>query len=154
MDIANGCCYRSQYWKTESSSIWSWWWMESSSIELCRSKQVVELNGFPEHTNLSASELQKNSELVSGFFLLLLAALEQWETSLWRVFQVFIVGKRMEMLAFTNLVLRIVSNLIFFASCTLSKEWVWVTDLMAGKAIITYFSHCILPLLRYQRRVE
>ena len=31
--------------------------MESSSIELCRSKQVVELNGFPEHTNLSALEL-------------------------------------------------------------------------------------------------
>ena len=96
--------------------------MESSSIELCRSKQVVELNGFPEHTNLSASELQKNSELVSGFFFFLLAALEQWETSLWRVFQVFIVGKRMEMLVFTNLVIRIVGTLIFFASCTLSKE--------------------------------
>ena len=84
---------------------------------------MVELNGFPEHANLSASELQKNSELVSGFFLLLLAALEQWETSLWRVFQVFIVGsKRMEMLVFTNLVIRIVGTLIFFASCTLSKE--------------------------------
>jgi hypothetical protein len=96
--------------------------MESSSIELCRSKQVVELNGFPEHTNLSASELQKKLRACVWFFFFLLAALEQWETSLWRVFQVFIVGKRMEMLVFTNLVIRIVGTLIFFASCTLSKE--------------------------------